>query len=225
MKRNYMLIILASAILGIFLGSILREHSREKENYISKDSLTKKEIRTSSKSIKSLKKEKEKLEEEYEKLKAENEEMKDIEAVNAIKEKLSYTDIKGSGVIIKMDASSEDIGNIANFVDYNKLLIKMINDLKLHGGEYISINDQRINQYSEITLAGSHININSTPIAPPYEIKCIGEKIPKEYISDLEKYLDGIENNYPLKIEAKVADNIELKKMNVPNKLKHIEGE
>lgn len=224
MKRNYMLIILASAILGIFLGSILKEHSREVK-YYDKDSLTRKEIKISNKVIKNLSKEKEKLEEEYEKLKKENEKVEDIEAVNSIKKELSYTDIKGSGVIIKIDAVNEEIGNIANFVDYNKILIRMINELKQHNGEYIAINEQRINQYSEITLAGSHININSTPIAPPYEIKCIGEKISKEYINNLDEYVKNLQNNYSLKVEVKIADNIELKKLNVPNKLKYIEGE
>lgn len=220
-----MLIILASAILGICLGSILREHNKEAEHYENKDSITRKEIRESNKTIKSLSKEKEKLEEEYEKLKKEKENIKDIEAVNAKKEELSYTDIKGKGVIIKIDAASEEIGNIANFVDYNKILIKMVNELKQHGGEYISINEQRINQYSEITLAGNHININSTPIAPPYEVKCIGETISEQYINDLDGYIDNLQNNYPVKVEIKAASNIELKKLNVPNKLKYMKGE
>lgn len=225
MKRNYMLIILVSVILGIFLGSVLRDYNRQKDNYESKDSITKKEIRSSYQNIKSLRKEKENLEKEYEKLKKQNEKDEDIEAINTIKEKLSYTDKKGNGVVIKIDALNEEIGNIANFVDYNKILIKIINNLKLYGGEYISINEQRINQYSEITLAGSHINVNSTPIAPPYEIKCIGEKFSNNYINDLNKYVEGIQNNYPLKLEIKLENSIELKKINIPNKLKHIKGE
>lgn len=225
MKRNYMLIILVSTILGIFLGSVLRDHNNQKDNYESKDSLIKKEIRMSYKNIKNLTKEKENLDKEYDKLKRENERIEDIESINSIKEKLSYTDIKGNGVIIKIDASNEEIGNIANFVDYNKILIKIVNNLKLYGGEHISINEQRINQYSEITLAGSHINVNSTPIAPPYEIKCIGDTFSKNYINDLNGYIENIQSNYPLKLEIKSVNNIELKKLKIPNKLKYIEGE
>lgn len=225
MKRNYMLIILVSAILGIFLGSVLKEHNTQKDNYENKDRLTKKEIRLKYKRVKNLTNEKENLEKEYDKLKKENEKSEDIDIIDVIKEKLSYTDIKGNGVIIKIDALNEEIGNIANFVDYNKILIKLINDLKLHGGEYISINEQRINQYSEITLAGSHINVNSTPIAPPYEIKCIGEKISQNYVTSLNEYIENIQNNYPIKLEIKLGNSIELKKLNVPNKLKYIEGE
>lgn len=225
MKKKYVLIILASAILGIFLGSIFREHSKEKENYINKDNITLKEIKIITKDIKSLKNEKESLEEEYETLKNEYEDKEKIKVVDDVKEKLSYTDVDGRGLVIKIDALNEEIGNIANFVDYNKILVNIINELKIQGAEYIAINGQRINQYSEITLAGSHININSTPIAPPYEIKCIGKSLSIEYINKGSNYIENMEKNYPLKLEIKVEENIELKKMNVPNKLKYIKGE
>lgn len=225
MKRNYVLIILVNLILGIFLGSVISDHNKQKGNYVSKDSLTKKEIKIKHKNVKKLINEKEKLEKEYEKLKKQNEEKEDIDKIDIIKEKLSYTDIKGNGVVIKIDALNEEIGNIANFIDYNKILIKIVNDLKSHGEEYISINDQRINQYSEIILAGNHININSTPIAPPYEIKSIGKELSQSYVVELNKYVEAIQKNYPLKIEIKLENNIELKKLNVPNKLKYIEGE
>jgi uncharacterized protein YlxW (UPF0749 family) len=225
MKKEYVSIILVSTILGIFIGFIFKEHIKKLENYDNKDYIKRKEIIQTNKSIKSLSKEKENLEDEYETLKKENESSWNIEAINSKKEELSYTDLNGKGVIIKIDAVSEEIGNIANFVDYNKILIKIVNDLKQHGGEYISINEQRLNQYSEITLAGNHININSNAIAPPYEIKCIGEKISKDYINDLNKYVENLQNNYPLKIEIIESDNIELSKISIPDKLRYIKGE
>ena len=60
-------------------------------------------------------------------------------------------------------------------IDYNRILLNIVNDLKANGAKFISINNQRINKYSEIILAGNHININSTPIAQPYNIKVIGD--------------------------------------------------
>lgn len=227
MKKKYMSIILVSAILGIFLGGILRESIKNQENHMSKDLFLKKEVKAISKSIKSLVKQKEKLENEYEELKIKNEDVEKINEVNNLKEILSYTDIKGKGIIIKIDALSEEIGNIANFIDYNKILINLVNELKLNGASYISINNQRINQYSEITLAGNHININSVPVAPPYEIKCIGdiEKLYSAYVDNESDYVRSMQKNYPLKIEIKSKDDIELEKMNVPNKLKYIKGE
>lgn len=225
MKKNYVLIILASAILGILLGIIFRDHNREKENYINNDNIILKEIKVLNKDIKGLTDEKENLEEEYEVLKNEYEDIEKVKVVDDVKEKLSYTDVAGRGLVIKVDASNEEIGNIANFVDYNKILVNITNELKIYGAEFIAINEQRINQYSEITLAGSHININSIPIAPPYEIKCIGNKLSDRYKKEENNYIENIQKNYPLKVNVKVVENIELKKINIPNKLKYIKGE
>ncbi|MFR8620415.1 MAG: DUF881 domain-containing protein, partial [Romboutsia timonensis] len=91
---------------------------------------------------------------------------------------------------------------------------------------YISINNQRLNQYSEISLAGSHININSTPIAQPYNINVIGDIDElTDYINKKNTYLDSIGKNYQLKVETKIEKNITIEKMSIINKLEYIEGE
>lgn len=148
------------------------------------------------------------------------------EVILSLKENLSYTDISGKGIYICIDAENEKTGNIANIIDYNKVLVNVVNEIKENGGAYISINEERINQYTEIVLAGNHININSTPIAPPYNIKVIGDmdKLSK-YISEESDYLKSIQLNYPINVEIKTEENITMKKMNLPNKLKNIEGE
>lgn len=225
MKKNYVFIILTSTVLGLFIGIGLKEHSYKKDIYASKDTLIKKEIRQVNKNIKKLDKSKEELEEELDDLKAKYEEEEKIKEIEDMKYMLSYTDLNGDGISITIDALNEDIGNIANFVDYNKILINLVNEIKINGGEFISINDQRINQYSEIVLAGSHININSVPIAPPYEFKAIGDtKKLKEYINKDSQYIKNIQNNYPIKVEKKFEKNIYMKKINTPNKLRYIEG-
>ena len=142
--------------------------------------------------------------------------------INTLKEVLGYVDVKGSGLLIKIDAINDEIGNIANFVDYNKILLNIVNEIKVNGGEYISINNQRLNQYSEISLAGSHININSTPIAQPYNINVIGDI---DYINKKNTYLDSIGKKYQLKVETKIEKNITIEKMSIINKLEYIEGE
>lgn len=225
MKKNYVLIILTSTVLGLFIGSGLKEHNYKNGVYMPKDTLVKKEVRQVNKNIKKLNKSKEELEKEIEDLKVKYEDKEKIKEIENIKYMLSYTSLENEGIIIKIDALNEDTGNIANFVDYNKILINLINEIKINGGEFISINDQRINQYSEIVLAGSHININSVPIAPPYEFKVIGdtEKLEK-YIDKDSQYIKSIKNSYPLKIEKKIEKNISMKKMNIPNKLRYIEG-
>lgn len=85
-------------------------------------------------------------------------------------------DVQGPGVFITIndpvaDKYQEDYSIITNNFD---LLLGLVNRLKEAGAEAISINEQRISNTTEISLAGSNININGTPTAPPYFIKAIG---------------------------------------------------
>lgn len=223
MKNNYMLIILTSILLGLLIGMSSKEYSETESTYRSKDKLTKKAIKQINKNIKKLYNEKDILEVEMNKLKLKYEDNSYIKYIDKIKKDLSYTDIEGGGIIIKIDALNDEVENIARFIDYNKVLINIINDLKQYGAEFISINNQRINQYSEIALAGSHININSIPIVQPYEIKAIGN------INELSKYevteSKYIGHNQLIKFEKKIQNNIYMEKINISNKLKYIEGE
>ncbi len=224
MKINYMLIII-SILLGILVGITVKEYSKTESTYIDKDKLTKKEIKQTNKEIKSLYKEVDNLQKDMIEVKSKYENKPINKSIDELKKELSYTDIKGSGIIVEIDAANEEIGNIANLIDYNKILINIVNELKINGAKFISINGQRINQYSEIVLAGNHININSMPIAPPYEFKVIGdkEKLSRYVIKDSE-YIESIKKNYPIKIYMKTEDNININKINIPNKLKYIGG-
>ena len=226
MKRNYMSIILIVFIEGLLIGNLIKEYNKEESLYINKDKLIKEEIKSTEKSIKIMNKEKNKREKEIEKLKEKNKDSKLVNQVNTLKETVGYVDVKGSGLLIKIDASNDEIGNIANYIDYNKILLNIVNEIKVNGGEYISINNQRINQYSEISLAGSHININSTPIAPPYNINIIGDVDRlTDYINKGNTYLDSIEQNYQLKVETKIKKNIAIEKLSIINKLDYMESE
>ncbi|HZK62098.1 MAG TPA: DUF881 domain-containing protein [Anaerovoracaceae bacterium] len=85
-------------------------------------------------------------------------------------------DVQGPGVFITIndpvaDKYQEDYSIITNNFD---LLLGLVNRLKEAGAEAISINEQRISNTTEISLAGSNVNINGTPTAPPYFIKAIG---------------------------------------------------
>ncbi|MGL6108143.1 DUF881 domain-containing protein [Romboutsia sp.] len=226
MKKKYMLIILTSVMLGVLIGIAIKDSDIKSGNYISKDRLVKGQIKITNKNIKVLNKEKKGLDKEIESLKKKHEDQERMTEINDLKEELSYTDLKESGISIKVDALNDEIGNIANFVDYNKILINIINEAKVKGGKFIAINGERINQYTEIVLAGNHININSVPVAPPYDIKIIGDmdKL-SNYVDKESEYLKSVESNYPIKLEMKVEKNTQLKKMNLPNKLNHIEGE
>jgi len=81
-------------------------------------------------------------------------------------------DVRGPGVEIILSSSNDE--NIAMIVDHKKYLVNLVNELRVFGGEAFEINGHRIVDRTEITLAGNHINVNSTPIAPPYEVQSIG---------------------------------------------------
>ncbi|MDU4935355.1 MAG: DUF881 domain-containing protein [Peptostreptococcaceae bacterium] len=223
MKKKYVLIILASIVLGVLIGSMIKDLESMEGLYTSKDDIAKKEIKMTNKSIKKLQNEKKDLDKEINILREKYTDIDEIKKMDDMKEVLSYTDIKGKGITIIIDALNEDIGNIANTVDYNKILINLVNELKINGGKFISINGQRINQYSAIILAGSHINVNSIPIAQPYEIKVIGD-IDKlsSYVNEGNNYIDNIILNYPMKVEYKVEESINMPKIEIPNKLRYI---
>ena len=226
MKRNYMSIIFIVFIIGLLIGILIKDYNKQVSLYVNKDKFIKNEIKSTQKSIKVMGKEKEKIEKEIEILKSKNQNSKVANQVNTLKEILGYIDVKGSGLLINIDAINDEMGNIANSIDYNKILLNIVNEIKVNGGEYVSINNQRLNQYSEISLAGNHININSTPIAQPYNINVIGD-VDKltDYINKKNTYLESIRNNYQLKVETKIEKNITIEKLNIINKLENIEGE
>lgn len=86
-------------------------------------------------------------------------------------------DVHGPGIIITIDDPIPVAGMENDFsmimANY-ELLLSLVNKLKDAGAEAISINEQRIIATTEISLAGSHVNINAVPTAPPYVVKAIG---------------------------------------------------
>lgn len=86
-------------------------------------------------------------------------------------------DVKGSGVLvtIKDPVMDDEYQQGFSTIMYNyDLLLSLVNKLKEAGAEAISINEQRIAATTEISMAGSNVNINGTPTAPPYYVKAIG---------------------------------------------------
>lgn len=86
-------------------------------------------------------------------------------------------DVHGPGVIITIkdppiiDEYQDNYSVIT--LRYERLL-SVVNKLKEAGAEAISINEQRIVGTTEISLAGTAVNINGMATAPPYTIKAIG---------------------------------------------------
>lgn len=131
------------------------------------------------------------------------------ENIDNLKIILGYKDVQGPGMVIKID-TEEDV-NLGELMERNSFFVRLINQIKIYGGEVISINGQRVSKYSAIALAGSHINVNFTPIVQPYEIKIIGNTdVLNSHINSKNEVIEYMQS-YNLDIDIKIYDTLTIK--------------
>lgn len=91
---------------------------------------------------------------------------------------LGLTEVKGSGIIIKLDdnreVNAEDVIDISTYVVHDGDLLHIVNELFNAGADAISINGKRIVQTTAIMCDGNIIRINDEIVGVPIEIKAIG---------------------------------------------------
>ena len=103
----------------------------------------------------------------------------DIEAEKELKENnslLGLTEIKGEGVIIKLDDNRNVEGdelNISQYLVHEQDLLQVINELFNAGAEAISVNGNRIVNSTSILCDGNIIRVNGKIITVPITIKAI----------------------------------------------------
>ena len=104
----------------------------------------------------------------------------DTEVENQIKknnELLGLTEVKGSGVIIRLDENrevkEEDIIDLNSYLVHEGDLIHIINELYNAGADAISINGKRIVNTTSILCDANIIRINDEIVGVPIEIKAI----------------------------------------------------
>lgn len=127
------------------------------------------------------------------------------------------TELRGPGIKITLDdnTTGATAAKVKNPEDYrpndyiihDKNLLYLLNELREAKVEGISINNQRIIASSDIRCVGTVIMVNSTRLAPPFEICVIGnaEKL-KEAVEQSREYLYLKEKKFPIKLE--VSDNL-----------------
>lgn len=109
-----------------------------------------------------------------------------------LRRRTGLTQVTGPGITVILD-DNEELAKAAkannpltfdpnSYIIHDKDLLYLVNDLKIGGAEAISINNQRIISSSDIRCVGTVILVNSTRLAPPYEIRAIGnpEKLMKQ---------------------------------------------
>lgn len=104
----------------------------------------------------------------------------DIEMENQIKKNnalLGLTEVKGSGVIIRLDEnreiSEEEIIDVNSYLVHEGDLIHIVNELYNAGADAISINGKRIVNTTSILCDGNIIRVNDEIVGVPIEIKAI----------------------------------------------------
>lgn len=134
------------------------------------------------------------------------------EKVDHLEKSMGYSSLRGPGIVMTVDGY-EDY-NIAYLTEEKNFLILLINELKCCDAEAISINGQRISPFSEITLAGNHININFKAIAQPYEIKAIGNADELlAYMDEQSPIVDVMRRSYGLKIHFRKEEELTVKEL------------
>ena len=90
---------------------------------------------------------------------------------------LGLTDVTGSGIVITLKdnnnvkrATLEPLDNIELYLVHAGDLVEVINALRNAGAEAISINGQRITNYTSVYCAGNVVVINGEKISSPVEI-------------------------------------------------------
>lgn len=95
-----------------------------------------------------------------------------------IRDLAGYEKVEGPGIIMSLNDSLNDIGDVynTNWLFIHDLdIIEVVNELKAAGAEAISINGERVVSSTNIRCGGPTINIDTKRHAVPFVIKAIGD--------------------------------------------------
>lgn len=177
-------LIFFSLLLGIFI-SVQFKQDIEPFNPVTLRSIqvTKSEIDKTSSEIEEMAELLKRKEEELGKFESVNEESDGvyellIEELDKTKAVAGLEEMKGTGIIIKMEDNqdSEIAGlDVSDDVIHDIDVLNILNDLRVAGAEAISINGQRIMSISEVKCGGPIIRVNGKSVGTPFVIKAIGD--------------------------------------------------
>ncbi len=143
-----------------------------------------------------------------------------------VKLKAGLTDVKGPGVIVKLDDAPGKISEFFSNDDiiiHNMDIVRVINVLNKAGAQAIAVDGERIISTSEIICAGTQIKINDRRYPVPYEIKAIGDPDVLER-SLYESDIISIMLLYGLRVEITKSKEIIIPKYYVQDINKLISG-
>lgn len=124
-----------------------------------------------------------------------------------------FTPVVGPGVIIILDDNPDPMQQNVQPEEYlvhDTSLLLVINQLKTAGAEAISVNSERIIAGSEVRCAGPTILVNLDRVAPPIEIRAIGN--PKALNQAMRREGGDLENLrlYGLKVSIQSSEEVHI---------------
>lgn len=166
-------------------------------------------------------KELEKSELELEQLRAQvatnnTDDLQKQEQITNINKLLGNTEVKGEGIIIKLDdnreVSADEVLNISSYLVHYNDLMEIVNELFNTGAEAVSINNQRIVSTTGIMCDGNIVRINGEMVGVPITIKAIG--LPNVLYYQLIRsggYLESMQRD-GVNVYVEQSDNITIPK-------------
>ena len=112
-------------------------------------------------------------------------------------------------MIIKMVYRENPESNPNNYIVHYESLLALVEEIKRAGAEAVSINEQRLITNSDIRCVGNVILVNTTRIAPPFEISAIGNPLLIEkYILNSSEYDFLLSSEIPVSYELFTDENV-----------------
>jgi len=130
-----------------------------------------------------------------------------------IKRMSGLVPLSGPGVEVLIESSpGQDEKNNSSVLKSitDEHLLKVVNELNNAGAEAVAINGQRILAVSEIRLAGNHINVNATPVSPPYHIAAIGNGAELKSRLKIKGGIVEFLNEPGVSVEIQIKEKVEI---------------
>lgn len=129
---------------------------------------------------------------------------------------LGLTEVKGEGIIIKLDDNRNVEGdelNISQYLVHEEDLLQVVNELFNAGAEAISINEHRVTKTTAIRCDGNIIRVNGQVITVPITIKAICSKAIYNTLIRPQGYLQLMADEGVI-VEIDSSDDIVIPKYN-----------
>jgi len=123
-----------------------------------------------------------------------------------------YLDLEGPGIVMEIKDPPVDLeygeGYSISIINELYLVLRVISVLNAADAEAISINDHRYTAFTEIELAGNHIEINGASTNAPIIIKAIGKPETLESALNLKYGIVEALRDYDYLVQVNQEKNI-----------------